>query len=102
MANVSGVFMCLIAAGVLAIFVAIFQMLWDVRSRAKELHIPFKEELIDELKFVGKMSGDTKIVKKRKSSSRNSIESIPPAPESLRSSRSKSKSKTRSRKDLLA
>lgn len=45
-------------------------MLSDVRSRALELEVPFMQELISEIRFIAKCSGNTKIVNHKKSRSR--------------------------------
>ncbi|XP_055535893.1 glutamate receptor ionotropic, kainate 2-like isoform X3 [Wyeomyia smithii] len=76
-ANVGGVFVLLIVGVVVAMFISFCEMLCDVHSRSRELKVPFREELMSELRFVAKCSGNTKPVRHRKSSSgsRNSLES---------------------------
>ncbi|XP_058444442.1 glutamate receptor ionotropic, kainate 2 isoform X2 [Malaya genurostris] len=76
-ANVGGVFVLLIVGCVIAVFISFCEMLCDVHSRSRELKVSFREELIAELRFVAKCSGNTKPVRHRKSSSgsRNSLES---------------------------
>lgn len=70
MANVGGVFVVLISGGGVGVLVSILEMLSDVRSRASELEVPFMQELIAEIRFIAKCSGNTKIVNHKKSQSR--------------------------------
>lgn len=92
MANVGGVFAVLISGAAVGIVVAIFEMLLDVRNRAMELEVPlplnfrmqieknsfpqvpFLQELVSELRFISKCSGNTKIVNHKKSSRDASLE----------------------------
>lgn len=92
-ANVEGVFLLLIVGSVAAILCSCLEMVLDVRSRAAEnkvkLHIsifvnmllnnpyiytqvPFKDEIIAEVKFIAACKGTTKEVRHRKSSSLDS------------------------------
>lgn len=86
MANVGGVFVVLISGGFVAVVVSVFEMLLDIRNRSKELEVclttpmsflnkfslssfkvPFVQELIGEIKFIAKCSGNTKTVNRKKS-----------------------------------
>lgn len=49
MANVGGVFVVLISGGGVGIIVCIFEMLFDVRNRAKELEVSFYVVFSDKL-----------------------------------------------------
>lgn len=70
MANVGGVFVVLISGGFVAVLMSVFEMLMDIRRRSKELEIPFTEELLNEIRFIIKCSGNTKTVTQKKISSR--------------------------------
>ncbi|XP_077295106.1 glutamate receptor ionotropic, kainate 2-like isoform X2 [Arctopsyche grandis] len=87
LSNVGGVFVVLVGGCVLAIVTAAGEMIFNVAGRSRKHKIPFRKELVDELKFVAKCSGDTKPVRHRnvnRSSESGSGES-----ESLKSKESK-------------
>ncbi|XP_059617774.1 uncharacterized protein LOC132262512 [Phlebotomus argentipes] len=71
-ANVGGVFLLLFIGLTAAVVISLLEFLFDIKARAKELKVSFREEFIEEMKFVGKCHGNTKIVRHRKSSSSNS------------------------------
>ena len=64
-ANVAGVYVVLISGCTFAIIVSILESLFDIRNRAKELEVPFIEELINEVKFIIKCSGNVKTVRRK-------------------------------------
>uniref|UniRef100_A0A903WS89 Uncharacterized protein n=1 Tax=Anopheles gambiae TaxID=7165 RepID=A0A903WS89_ANOGA len=76
LANVGGVFVLLIVGCVAALFVSFCEMLCEVHSRTRELKVPFREELMAELRFVAKCHGNTKPVRHRKSSSASGENSL--------------------------
>nr|QAB43876.1 ionotropic receptor IR3 [Oedaleus asiaticus] len=49
---------------VFAIFVTFFELLWDVGHKSLKEKIPFKTLLMEELRFVAKLHGTTKPVRK--------------------------------------
>ncbi|KAG4072066.1 hypothetical protein HA402_015565 [Bradysia odoriphaga] len=83
-ANVEGVFLLLIIGIAVAVLCNSIEMLFAVLSRSIDNKVPFKEELIAELKFIIKCRGNTKTVRHRKSASITSKRSN----ESKRSSQS--------------
>ncbi|CAD7092220.1 unnamed protein product [Hermetia illucens] len=72
MANLGGVYFVLIVGSVLASVYGVIEWIYIIFRRSRAYSVPFKEELMDELKFVLKCSGNTKEVKHRKSSSTGS------------------------------
>ncbi|XP_058983025.1 glutamate receptor ionotropic, kainate 2 isoform X2 [Musca domestica] len=70
--NLGGVFLVTIVGCVFGIFVSILEMLIGVKQRCDENKVPFKAELMDEIRFVMKCSGNTKPAKYPKSSSSKS------------------------------
>lgn len=66
-ANVLGVYVVLISGCFFAIIVSFLEMLFDIRNRAKELDVPFIEELMNEAKFVIKCHGNVKPVRRKMS-----------------------------------
>jgi glutamate receptor, ionotropic, invertebrate len=114
--NVGGVFILLMVGGFAAIIVNILEMVSDVVSRSRELKVPFKTELTEELKFVCQCTGNTKPVRNRKSSSSesqattaskksslsNSLDSVKETKESKSTTKNDSKksSKTPKKDDL--
>ncbi|XP_055684018.1 glutamate receptor ionotropic, kainate 2 isoform X2 [Lutzomyia longipalpis] len=71
-ANLGGVFLLLMIGLVAAVIISFLESIFDIMARAKELKVSFREEFIEEMKFVCKCHGNTKIVRQRKSSSSNS------------------------------
>lgn len=63
-----------------------------VRKKAKELKVSFKEEFVNEAKFVVKFGGNIKTVRRRKSSSQ--LESVTNGSRLSRSRQSRSRSST--------
>lgn len=51
------------------------EMLWDIIWTSHNDNLPFKEELIEEIKFVAKCKGTVKPVRNRKDSSRSTGQS---------------------------
>lgn len=66
-ANVGGCFLVLIAGSFFAVFVAFLENLSDIRTRARDLEVPFLEELKNEFKFIMRCRGNTKTVRRKKS-----------------------------------
>nr|QHN69171.1 ionotropic receptor 2 [Sirex noctilio] len=66
--NVGGVFLVLVTGVALSCFYTVWELLWDVGCTSCKEDVPFKEELVEELKFVIKCSGTTKPVRRRKGS----------------------------------
>lgn len=64
-ANVGGCFLVLICGGLFAVFVALYENIKEIRRRAIELEVPFKEELINEIKFIIRCRGNTKSVRQK-------------------------------------
>ncbi|XP_067000033.2 glutamate receptor ionotropic, kainate 2-like [Anabrus simplex] len=62
--NVGGVFVVLAVGTVLAIFIAILELLWSVGQTAYREKVSFLHELLEELKFIAKFHGSTKPVRK--------------------------------------
>ncbi|XP_046984816.1 glutamate receptor ionotropic, kainate 2-like isoform X1 [Schistocerca americana] len=62
--NVGGVFVVLMVGVVFAIFVTFFELLWDVGHKSLKEKISFKMLLMEELRFVAKLHGTTKPVRK--------------------------------------
>ncbi|XP_055535887.1 glutamate receptor ionotropic, kainate 2-like isoform X2 [Wyeomyia smithii] len=77
MDNVGGVFFVLCVGCSTALFIGCCDLVFHNLSTARREKVPFREELMSELRFVAKCSGNTKPVRHRKSSSgsRNSLES---------------------------
>ncbi|XP_065364319.1 glutamate receptor ionotropic, kainate 2 isoform X1 [Calliphora vicina] len=73
--NLGGVFLVLIGGCIFGMFVSISEMLLGVKERCDENKVPFKAELMDELRFVMKFSDTTKPVKYPKRSSSKSTAS---------------------------
>lgn len=73
-ANVGGVFVVLISGGLFAIIVSLVELLFDIRTRAKELAVPFIEEVFNEFKFVIRCHGNTKTVRRKKSTGSLEVE----------------------------
>ncbi|XP_013173425.1 PREDICTED: glutamate receptor ionotropic, kainate 2-like [Papilio xuthus] len=67
LANVGGVFIVLVAGSALAVVCAFIEMIFDVWMISHTHKVPFREELIAELKFILSFSGDTKPVRHRES-----------------------------------
>ncbi|KAI5645987.1 ligand-gated ion channel domain-containing protein [Phthorimaea operculella] len=67
LANVGGVFIVLVAGSAMAVVSAFLEMMVDVWMISRKEKVPFKEELIAELKFVFSFSGDVKPVRHRES-----------------------------------
>ncbi|XP_059218523.1 glutamate receptor ionotropic, kainate 2 isoform X1 [Stomoxys calcitrans] len=70
--NLGGVFLVLIAGCFFGIFVSTMEMLMGVKQRCDENKVPFKAELMDEIRFVMQCSGNTKPAKYPKASSSKS------------------------------
>ncbi|GAB0095910.1 Ionotropic glutamate receptor [Sergentomyia squamirostris] len=72
MANVGGVFLVLLIGASLAFWYGCCEFFYMMVRRAKQHRVSFLEEFMEEMKFVAKCHGNTKIVRHRKSSSANS------------------------------
>ncbi|XP_045449718.1 glutamate receptor ionotropic, kainate 2-like [Melitaea cinxia] len=68
LANVGGVFIVLAAGSGLAVVCAFIEMIVDVWMISHRVKVPFKDELIAELKFIFSFSGDVKPVRHREPS----------------------------------
>ncbi|CAH2241761.1 jg16325 [Pararge aegeria aegeria] len=75
LANVGGVFIVLAAGSGMAVICAFIEMMIDVWLTARRVKVPFKEELVAELKFIFSFSGDVKPVRHRESTGSGSKES---------------------------
>ncbi|XP_011872400.1 PREDICTED: glutamate receptor ionotropic, kainate 2-like isoform X2 [Vollenhovia emeryi] len=73
--NVGGVFLVLTYGVALSCVYTIFELLWDVARTSIRENVPFKEELITELKFIVKCSGSKPIQRRNGSSSKNGNDS---------------------------
>ncbi|XP_072932711.1 glutamate receptor ionotropic, kainate 3-like isoform X2 [Epargyreus clarus] len=67
LANVGGVFIVLAAGSGMAAICAFVEMIFDVWITSHRVKVPFKEELIAELKFIFTTSGEVKPVRHRES-----------------------------------
>ncbi|XP_050461328.1 glutamate receptor ionotropic, kainate 2-like isoform X2 [Cataglyphis hispanica] len=72
-AHVGGVFLVLTVGVALSCIYTIFELLWDVAQTSIQENVPFKEELINELKFIIKFSG-SKSTRRRNGASSKSEE----------------------------
>ncbi|XP_062537416.1 glutamate receptor ionotropic, kainate 2 isoform X3 [Armigeres subalbatus] len=77
MDNVGGVFFVLCVGCSVALVIGCCDLLCEISKLARQNKVPFRDELMAELRFVAKCSGNTKPVRHRKSSSgsRHSLES---------------------------
>ncbi|XP_018340936.1 PREDICTED: glutamate receptor ionotropic, kainate 2-like isoform X2 [Trachymyrmex septentrionalis] len=73
--NVGGVFLVLAVGVAVSTLYTIIELLWDVARTSIRENVPFKEELINELKFIAKCSGSKQVRKKSESSSKNENDS---------------------------
>ncbi|XP_011061173.1 PREDICTED: glutamate receptor ionotropic, kainate 2-like [Acromyrmex echinatior] len=73
--NVGGVFLVLTVGVALSCVYTIFELLWVVARTSIRENVSFKEELINELKFIAKCSGSKEVRKKSESSSKNENDS---------------------------
>ena len=62
--NVGGVFVVLVVGLCLACIIAIFEMLCNVYETSQRAKVSFRDELIEELKFIIRCHGSTKPVRK--------------------------------------
>ncbi|KAG4072084.1 hypothetical protein HA402_015583 [Bradysia odoriphaga] len=76
MDNMKGVFYVLLTGSAFASLYAVAEWLIIIFVHAKRDNVPFKQELMDEIKFIIKCSGNTKTVRHRKSTSMDSRHSI--------------------------
>lgn len=74
LSNVGGVFLVLGGGSGFAALIGLARWFLMVRKKAKELKVSFKEEFVNEAKFVVKFGGNIKTVRRRKSSSQ--LESV--------------------------
>lgn len=75
LANLGGVYFVLLVGVILASGIGVCEWLLSIYFIAREQKVPFKNELMDELRFVMQCSGNTKAVKYPKSSSSSSSSS---------------------------
>ncbi|XP_018404443.1 PREDICTED: glutamate receptor ionotropic, kainate 2-like [Cyphomyrmex costatus] len=73
--NVGGVFLVLTVGVALSCVYTIIELLWDVARTSIRENVSFKEELINELKFIAKCSGSKPVRKKSELSSKNENDS---------------------------
>nr|AQN78518.1 ionotropic receptor 12 [Meteorus pulchricornis] len=73
--NVGGVFVVLVAGVAVSILYTAWEMLWGIGCTAYKERVPFKRELMDELKFIARCRGTVKPVKQRHDSSQSAHES---------------------------
>ncbi|CAO1385800.1 unnamed protein product [Diamesa tonsa] len=90
--NVGGVFYVLGGGSGFATLIGLVRWFMMVRKKAKELKVSFKEEFVNEAKFVVKFGGNTKTVRRRKSSSQ--LESVTNGSRHSRFRQSRSRSST--------
>ncbi|XP_037036365.1 glutamate receptor ionotropic, kainate 3-like isoform X2 [Bradysia coprophila] len=76
MDNMKGVFYVLLTGSAFASLYAVIEWLIIILLHAKRDNVPFKQELMDEMKFIIKCSGNTKTVRHRQSTSMDSRHSI--------------------------
>ncbi|KAL1131752.1 hypothetical protein AAG570_011365, partial [Ranatra chinensis] len=69
--NVGGVFLVMMVGLIFSVFVAVAEALWHICTNEEKAS--FKEELIEEIKFITKCHGTTKPVRKYKSDSTEEI-----------------------------
>ncbi|KAH8418012.1 hypothetical protein KR222_010349, partial [Zaprionus bogoriensis] len=70
--NLGGVYLVLGVGAVFGVFVSLLEMLLGVKERSKDNKVNFKDELLDELRFIMQCSGNTKAVKYPKNSGSSS------------------------------
>ncbi|KAK0092608.1 hypothetical protein PV326_001041 [Microctonus aethiopoides] len=73
--NVGGVFLVLVAGVAVSILYTAWEMIWGVGCTAYKERVPFKRELMEELKFIARCRGTVKPVRLRRGSSRSARES---------------------------
>ncbi|XP_030558727.1 glutamate receptor ionotropic, kainate 2 isoform X1 [Drosophila novamexicana] len=66
--NLGGVYLVLGVGAAFGVFVSLLEMLLGVKERSNENKVNFKDELLDELRFIIQCSGNTKAVKYPKNS----------------------------------
>ncbi|KAH8358943.1 hypothetical protein KR093_003431, partial [Drosophila rubida] len=70
--NLGGVYLVLGVGAFFGVFVSLLEMLLGVKERSNENKVNFKDELLDELRFIMQCSGNTKAVKYPKNSGSSS------------------------------
>ncbi|XP_062125741.1 glutamate receptor ionotropic, kainate 2 isoform X1 [Drosophila sulfurigaster albostrigata] len=73
--NLGGVYLVLGVGAFFGVFVSLLEMLLGVKERSSENKVNFKDELLDELRFIMQCSGNTKAVKYPKNSGSSSSSS---------------------------
>uniref|UniRef100_A0A182SHF4 Uncharacterized protein n=1 Tax=Anopheles maculatus TaxID=74869 RepID=A0A182SHF4_9DIPT len=91
MDNVGGVFFVLFVGCSFASLFGCCELFFVIAHRARRHKVPFREELMAELRFVAKCHGNTKPVRHRKSSSASAENSLESAMESAAQSAASSK-----------
>ncbi|KAL1451885.1 hypothetical protein WDU94_006220 [Cyamophila willieti] len=101
LANVGGVFVVLVSGIIFAIFIAFAEMFYNLWKVSKEKNSPFKEEFLQEWKFISQCQGSVKPVRKYDSSTASgSAASVSEAGEASPSTRHRRRSNTTSRQNL--
>ncbi|XP_066583373.1 glutamate receptor ionotropic, kainate 2-like [Prorops nasuta] len=72
--NVGGVFLVLSVTCALSLFYTSFEFLWEIFITSHKEHVPFKEELMAETKFLMKFGASSKPVRRKKDSSNQSTD----------------------------
>ncbi|XP_014608313.1 PREDICTED: glutamate receptor ionotropic, kainate 2-like [Polistes canadensis] len=74
LSNVGGVFLVLFVGIGFSLLYTIFELVWDVAMKSIKENLSFKEEMMEELRFIAKCTTETKPVRHRKSLSQRSGE----------------------------
>ncbi|KAI4498716.1 hypothetical protein M0802_006183 [Mischocyttarus mexicanus] len=74
LSNVGGVFLVLFVGIGFSLIFTIFELVWEVAMKSIKENLSFKEEIMEELKFIAKCTTATKPVRQRKSLSQRSGE----------------------------
>ncbi|BET00802.1 kainate selective glutamate receptor activity [Nesidiocoris tenuis] len=93
--NVGGVFVVLLGGCVLAVIISFGELLWDIYQRDDK--VSFKDELIEEIKFIARCHGTVKPVRKGDASPSGSGKSGSKSSGNSRSQSPKTESRSRSR-----
>lgn len=76
LANVGGVFLVLTLGSLFAVFINFIQFLFYVKKQADDNDLPFRDEFMAEIRFVGKFSEMTKELRHRKPSNSSGQSSV--------------------------
>ncbi|XP_046833822.1 glutamate receptor ionotropic, kainate 2-like isoform X3 [Vespa crabro] len=72
--HVGGVFLVLFVGIGFSFVFTLFELIWEVAVKSIKENLSFKEEMLEEIKFVAKCTSETKTVRERKNSSHRSGE----------------------------